>query len=230
LIPVPYLIGKNFNDRTTEDEEGTDSNFDLTYSSNPDTRVYGELLIDDLKSPFRGHFLGFDVGNGGNTPQKLGWVVGATSKAGPDTDLTLEYSYTNATTYTFHTTAAPWTHGVNDWIALPTGPNEREIYGRISQKIGRETTIAVEGRDHWRRDNTYPAPTSSQYGLYLTQTLNQHDAVEINAFEYRQDPFPFQPGQPGYPPDKAPLAPFAFSDPGFRARVNQVDVSFTATY
>ena len=190
-------------------------NFGAAYAVNPDTRFYGQFGIDDLQSP--GH-------QSYRTPRKIAYLVGTTFRPAPGTDVVAEYSFADATTYTSRIPETQWQKGLYNNIGLPAGPNSREVFLRLRQKVGRGLHVALEGRDRRRRDDSFPEPNSRDYAATLEFAPNQKNGFEVTYHDYRQDAFPISPTVPlpgdGFTPANAE------GNYGQNLRIRQLDVSY----
>ncbi len=190
-------------------------NFGAAYAANPNTRFYGQLGIDDLQSPGHQSF---------RTPRKIAYLVGTTFRPAPGTDAVAEYSFADATTYSSRIPQTEWQKGLYNNIGLPAGPNSRELFLRLRQKIGRGLHIALEGRDRRRRDDSFPEPTSRDYAATLEFAPNQKNGFEVTYHDYRQTAFPLSPSVPlvsdGFTPANAE------GNYGQNLRIRQLDVSY----
>jgi hypothetical protein len=228
--PVPFLIFKSFDLDTIDTKYNYNTNLGLSYTANPNTRVYGQLFGDDFKSPLGGHKLfGLSLGNKiSDTPRRIGYLIGGTHQAG-GTAFTLEYAFADPTSNIFKNDNATWERGRADYIGMPNGPNTTELSGRIAQKYGPNLTVAAEYRDRQRHDNSFPAPTSRYFSLSGDYKLSHRETVGATLHEYWQDPFPFQPGDPGYPPPQKYM-PFSQANPGTKMRTHEVDLTYKVTF
>ena len=190
-------------------------NFGAAYAASPDTRVYGQFGIDDLQSP--GH-------QSQRTPRKIAYLVGTTFRPAPGTDAVAEYSFADATTYTSRIVETQWQKGLYNNIGLPAGPNSREVFLRLRQKVGRGLHVALEGRDRRRRDDSFPEPNSRDYAATVEFAPNQKNGFEVTYHDYRQDAFPISPTVPlagdGFTPANAE------GNYGQNLRIRQLDVSY----
>lgn len=161
---------------------------------NGNSRVYGELLVDDIKAPG-------GLGFGNNVPRKIAYLVGyAQSFPKSGTDAVLEYNRTDRATFTDAESELAWFD--NDLPqGSPVGPNGREIFGRIGQKLGPKLDIAVEARDRRRLGNDFPAPNQRAIDVLLGYRLAPSRSLGLRLSDYREEPFTGQsssvPGQFG---------------------------------
>ena len=223
LAPVPFLIGKGLNLKNYDSTSNYNSNFGLSYSANDVLRLYGQFFIDDFKSPFRGNFLGLSLGKGGNTPRKIAYIVGGTVQTPAGTTATVEYTQADPTTYLYQSSNAEYTAGGFDFLGLPSGANERELSGRLSQKFG-AFTLGVEGRDRRRNSNSFPAPSAKDFAASASYRFDARQSFGVTYHDYRQNPYLYYPGTPGYPTKNA--TPPELGDQGQLLRIKQVDVSY----
>ncbi len=161
---------------------------------NGNSRVYGEFLLDDIKAP-----KGLGLGN--NTPRKLAYLVGyAQVFPRSGTDAVLEYNRTDRATFTDAESELAWFD--NDLPqGSPVGPNGREVFGRIGQKLGPKLDIAVEARDRRRVANDFPAPNQRAIDVLVGYRLAPSRSLGLRLSDYREEPFVGQtssvPGQFG---------------------------------
>ncbi len=190
-------------------------NFGAAYAANPNTRFYGQFGIDDLQSPGHQSF---------RTPRKIAYLVGTTFRPAPGTDAVAEYSFADATTYTSRIVETQWQKGLYNNIGLPAGPNSREVFLRVRQKIGRGLHVALEGRDRRRRDDSFPEPTSRDYAATVEFAPNQKNGFEVTYHDYRQTAFPISPTVPlpgdGFTPTNAE------GNYGQNLRIRQLDLAY----
>lgn len=222
LLP-DFYSGKNANlspvipgavIRNLEDYYNAVLNFGLTYQAAPQARVYGQFALDDLRTP--GH-------HSGTTPRKIAYLVGFAAQPLPQTGITAEYLFADPTTYTFHNTMNQWQKGQYDEIGLPAGPNSREVYVRVDQKLTPQLSLALSARDRRRHDDSFPAPTARDLAATASYTLSLRSAVRLIFHDYRQDPFPLAPSVPvgnGFQPSNAE------GDYGQRLRIREMDVAY----
>ncbi len=222
LLP-DFYSGKNANlgpvlpgvaIRNLEDYYNAVLNFGLTYDAGEALRVYGQFAVDDLRSPGR---------SSGITPRKIAYLVGFAAQPSAHTGVTAEYTFADPTTYTFHNTAAQWQKGQYDEIALPSGPNSREIYVRLDQKLTPQLSLALSARDRRRHDDSFPAPTARDLAATASYALNARSGVRLIFHDYRQDPFPLAPSIPvgnGSQPSNEE------GNYGQRLRIRQLDVAY----
>ncbi|BDI32777.1 hypothetical protein CCAX7_48280 [Capsulimonas corticalis] len=192
-------------------------NLGAAYTPSPDDRIYGQFFIDDLRSPF-----------GSTTkvvPRKISYLVGSAFKIPQGPSVTLEYTYADPTTYAFQSDKAIWQNGTHNWMGLPSGPNSSEIYLGVTQKFAGRITATVEGRERRRPHNSFPAPQASAFGARVRYDSTPSSAFIVGYYDYKQNPFPFAPGQPGYPPDTG-LTPVGEGDQGTYVRRREVDLSY----
>jgi hypothetical protein len=227
LAPVPFLIGKGFSLSNFDTTSNYNGNLGLSYSANDVLRLYGQFFIDDAKSPFRGKFLGFSLGSGTDTPRKIAYLVGGTIQTPRGTTATLEYTLADPTTYLFQNSNAESTAGAYDFLGLPTGANERELSGLLSQRFG-SLTLGVEGRDQRRDSNSFPAPSARYYTASASYRVDRRQSVGFAYQYYRQTPYLYYPGTPGYP--TSGFTPVQLGDQGRSLNIKEVDVSYKLAF
>lgn len=227
--PFPFYLYKGMTLSSLDIHSNYNFNLGLNYSSGPNLRVYSQLMVDDIKSPFRGHFVGFDVGEGGATPQKLAYLVGATGETRGGTGLTVEYDAADPTAYAYQNTEAEWQEGNDNYLGLPDGPNSEEAFVRLSQRVTPKLTLALEDRDRWRRDNSFVEPSARDLAAYALLRLDNRNGITASYHQYRQDPFPFTPGAPGYPSGNG-FTPISEGNPGARLRINEFDLGYQLVF
>ena len=130
------------------------------------------------------------------TPRKIAYLVGTTFRPALGTDVVAEYSFADATTYSSRIPDTQWQKGLYNNIGLPAGPNSREVFLRVRQKIARGLHVALEGRDRRRRDDSFPEPTSRDYAATVEFAPNQKNGFEVTYHDYRQNAFPISPTVP----------------------------------
>lgn len=188
-------------------------NLGLNYAWIPQDRVYGQFLIDDLKNP------------GGlpdkNVPRKIGYLLGTAFAPDATTNLVGEYAYADPTTFTHHAPEEQWTNGNFDELGLPSGPNSRDLYGRIDQKLTRRLTLTADITDRMRKSLSFPEPTDREMVGALTYQLERKSWVNISYIDFKEDPFPISPSSASYP---APYnTPISESIQGERIRMHEWD-------
>jgi hypothetical protein len=226
--PLPFLIGKGIDLNSVESESEFMGNLGLDYSANRDLRAYGELLINDIKSPFRGQFAGFDVGNGGNTPQRLAYVVGAAYNSHRGTNASVEYSLADPTTFQDSQPSLAWTQGTYNFLGLPDGPNFKQVDGLISQDVLPKVTLSAELRYRTRFSNSYPAPNAQDADISARYQLDLKNSFSLTFHDYYQDAFPYAAGSPGYPANA--YTPPSEGNPGTNMTVHELDAGYELVF
>jgi hypothetical protein len=158
-----------------------------------DSRLYGELGIDDVKAPF-------GLGAGNNTPQKLGYLVGyAQAFLETGTDAVVELSHEDRATYTDATAPALAWFSSNLVQGYPTGPNGTEIYARVGQRFAKKFTAAVDYDDRRRGVDDLPAPDWQSVDVSVSYRLQTTESVGLSYSDYREDAYngSLPPGNPG---------------------------------
>ena len=197
-----------------EDYYNSVLNAGLTYQADPRLRVYGQFALDDLRSP---------GSHSGLTPRKIAYLVGFAAQPAAATGLVAEYSFADPTIYTFHTTANQWQKGQYNELALPTGPNARDVYVRLDQKLTPQLSLSLSGRDRRRHDDSFPMPNTRDLSAAGTYSLNHRSDVQLIFHDYRQNPFPLDPSVPvgnGFQPSNAEGLY------GERLRIRQLEVAY----
>jgi hypothetical protein len=156
-------------------------NFGLSYEADPDVRVYGQFGIDDLQTPGRRTY---------RTPRKIAYLVGAALRPLPGTGLVAEYTLADPTTYTSRILETQWQKGQYDEIGLPTGPNSREVFVRVSQRVAPGLSLAVQGRNRRRHDDSFPVPNSRDLAATVEFAPDRRSGFELTYHDYRQTAFP----------------------------------------
>jgi hypothetical protein len=190
-------------------------NFGLSYAADPNTRVYGQLGIDDIQTPGRRTY---------RTPRKIAQLFGVAFQPASGTGVVAEYTFADATTYSSRIPDTQWQKGLYDEIGLPSGPNSRELFLRLSQKLARGLTASLQGRDRRRRDDSFPAPTSRDLAATLEFAPDKQNGFSVTYHDYRQQPFPLPssvlaPGD-GFTPANAE------GNYGQSLRIKQLDVAY----
>lgn len=147
------------------------------------SRLYAEIGIDDLNAPFglsRHH---------ANTPRKVGILAGyAQAFPRSGTDAVLEYRRNDRAFYTDAQSELAW-FDRDLPLSSPVGPNGREVFGRLGQKVGQKLNIALEVRDRRRVANDFPAPNLRSVDLLLGYRLGVSRSLGLRLSDYREDPF-----------------------------------------
>jgi hypothetical protein len=134
------------------------------------TQVYGDLVLDDLKTAF----LGF--GQNTQTPRKIGEQIGVHL---PDLDgrgrfgAWIEYTNIDPETYTHESIANSWqAKGLP--LGFPYGPNARVLFGRLDARLSSRVTAALEGTVRRRNDRARPDPDVDMVGGYASYDLSRN--------------------------------------------------------
>ena len=159
-------------------------NLGLSYEAAPSLRVYGQLGIDDLQTPGHRTY---------RTPRKIAQLAGIAFQPLPQTGIVAEYTFADPTTYSSRITRTQWQEGRYDELGLPAGPNSREVFVRLSQRLRPGLTAALQGRDRRRVDDTFPAPNSRDYAASLEFSPDQKNSIALTYHDYRQEAFPIPP-------------------------------------
>jgi hypothetical protein len=200
---------------------GLDSSFNsflnlgLSYEATQSLRVYGQLGIDDLQTP--GH-------QSYRTPRKIAQLAGIAFQPVPQTGLIAEYTFADPTTYSSRSTDTQWQKGQYDELGLPAGPNSREVFVRLSQRLRPGLTVALQGRDRRRVNDNFPAPNSRDYAASVEFSPDHHNSLALTYHDYRQDAFPIpssvlSPGD-GFTPANAE------GNYGTTERIKQLDLDY----
>ena len=227
--PLPFLLAKSINLSSAEADSEFIANLGLQYQPTSDFRTYGQLLVNDIKSPFRGHVIGLSVGTGTNTPQRLAYVLGTSLQTPSGTSATVEYSIADPTTYLDSASDLSWTNGAHDYLGLPDGPDFKQILALVSQKVSAKTTLYVEGRSRKVFSDSYPAPRSQDVAVSAKYQINRTNSFRLTYHDYFQDEYPIAPGSPGYPTGDGFISP-ANSDPGFSTVIHELDAAYTLVF
>ena len=190
-------------------------NFGLSYEATPTVRVYGQLGIDDLQT--FGH-------QSYRTPRKIAQLAGVAFQPLPQTGIVAEYTFADPTTYSSRIVDTQWQKGQYDELGLPTGPNSREFFLRLSQKLRPGLVAALQGRDRRRVDDNFPEPNSRDYSASVEFSPDHHNSIAVTYHDYRQDAFPIpssvlSPGD-GFTPANAE------GDYGVTERIKQLDLDY----
>lgn len=216
-FPVFYVAqgSKIIGLRSIDSKFNAFMNFGLSYSVNPDTRFYGQFGIDDIQSP--GH-------QSYRTPRKIAYLVGTSLQPGPGTNLIAEYSFADPTTYTSRIPETQWQNGSFNEIGLPTGPNGREIFLRLSQRLAPGLTVALQGREKKRHNDSFPVPNSRDLAASLDYALSHHAGLQLTYHDYRQEAFPLDPSIPVPGDGFTPANAEGFY--GQNQRIKELDVAY----
>ncbi len=190
-------------------------NLGFTYAASPDLRVYGQLGIDDIQTP--GH-------QSYRTPRKIAYLAGAAFHPLPQTEVIAEYTFADPTTYSSRIPATQWQKGIYEEIGLPTGPNSREYFLRLSQRLAPRLNVAFEGRDRRRHNDAFPAPNSRDLALSAEYAPDKRNGVEVIFHNYHQDAFPLTPSVPVPGDGFTPANTEGFY--GQNLRIRELDVQY----
>ena len=190
-------------------------NLGLSYAANPDTRVYGQFGVDDIQSP--GH-------QSYRTPRKIVYLIGTALQPLPGTGLIAEYTFADPTTYSSRIPQTQWQEGQYDELGLPTGPNSREVFLRLSQCLTPGLTLALQGRDRKRHNDIFPEPNSRDLAGTLDYAINHTSGLQLTYHDYRQDVFPLAPSVSVPGDGFTPANAEGFY--GQNLRIKQLDVAY----
>lgn len=190
-------------------------NFGVSYEAAPSLRVYGQLGVDDIQSP--GH-------QSYRTPRKIAQIAGVAFQPSPGTGIVAEYTFADPTTYSSRIVGTQWQKGQYDELGLPTGPNSREFFLRLSRRVQPGLTVAVQGRDRKRIDETFPAPDSRDYAASVEFAPSRKSSIVLTYHDYRQQAFPIPSSVPspgdGFTPANAE------GNYGSNQRIKQLDIAY----
>lgn len=190
-------------------------NIGAAYAANPSLRLYGQIGIDDLQTPGRRTY---------RTPRKIAQLAGVAFQPAVGTGVVAEYTFADPTTYSSRNVDTQWQKGQYDQLGLPSGPNSREFFLRLSQKLHPGLTVALQGRDRRRIDNNFPAPSSRDYAASIEFSPSRRSSIGMTYHDYRQDAFPIPPGVPspgdGFTPANAE------GNYGQTQRIKQLDLDY----
>ena len=188
-------------------------NFGASYEATPSLRVYGQLGIDDIQSP--GH-------QSYRTPRKIAQLAGVAFQPSPGTGIVAEYTFADPTTYSSRIVDTQWQKGQYDELGLPTGPNSREFFVRLSQRVQPGLTVSLQGRDRKRVDETFPVPNSRDYAASVEFAPSRKSNIALTYHDYRQQAFPIPSNVPspgdGFTPANAE------GNYGQNSRIKQLDL------
>ena len=190
-------------------------NFGVSYEATPSLRVYGQLGVDDIQSP--GH-------QSYRTPRKIAQIAGVAFQPSPGTGIVAEYTFADPTTYSSRIVETQWQKGLYDELGLPTGPNSREFFLRLSRRLRPGLTVSVQGRDRKRIDETFPVPNSRDYAASVEFVPSRKSSIVLTYHDYRQQAFPIpssilSPGD-GFTPANAE------GNYGSNQRIKQLDIAY----
>ena len=190
-------------------------NFGVSYEAAPSLRVYGQLGVDDIQSP--GH-------QSYRTPRKIAQIAGVAFQPSPGTGIVAEYTFADPTTYSSRIVGTQWQKGQYDELGLPTGPNSREFFLRLSRRVQPGLTVAVQGRDRKRIDETFPAPDSRDYAASVEFAPSRKSSIVLTYHDYRQQAFPIPSSVPspgdGFTPANAE------GNYGSNQRIKQLNIAY----
>ena len=146
------------------------------------SRVYGQIVIDDIESPST-------ISLGNKVPRKIGYLLGY-GQVFPTsgTDVVLEYAHIDRATYTDQFAELAWFDGDLPQ-GSPVGPNGREVYARVGQRLTPKLDLSAAFRDRRRVANDFPAPTSRSLDLGLAYHLSAAQSVGLQYSDYREDAY-----------------------------------------
>ncbi len=227
--PIPFDIGQGLH-LGKQYKFNYQLDFGTAYTPSPTTRFYGEFFVNDIKSPFTsGHILGFSLGQHNFVLRKVAYIAGFHTEAKTGTALTVEYDRADPFTESYRNTNAVWEHGQYDWIGLPDGPDSKEFFARIDQRLSKPISLALQYRDRKPDDNSFISPTAQDFEATGAYHFNNADTVGVSYHNYRQDPYAFavsgesSPVQGQYAP---PIEGFV----GSKLRANEVDFGYSHVF
>ncbi len=190
-------------------------NFGASYEVSESLRVYGQLGIDDIQTPGKQSY---------RTPRKIAQLAGIAFQPAPGTGIVAEYTFADPTTYSSRITDTQWQKGQYDELGLPSGPNSREFFVRVSRRLHPGLTVSLQGRDRKRVDETFPAPNSRDYAASVEFAPSRKSSIALTYHDYRQEVFPIpssilSPGD-GFTPANAE------GNYGQNTRIKQLDVAY----
>lgn len=146
------------------------------------SRVYGQIVIDDIESPST-------ISLGNKVPRKIGYLLGY-GQVFPTsgTDVVLEYAHMDRATYTDQFAELAWFDGDLPQ-GHPVGPNGREVFVRVGQRLTPKFDLSAEFRDRRRVASDFPAPTSRSLDLGLAYHLSTAQSVGLRYSDYREDAY-----------------------------------------
>ncbi len=227
--PLPFHIGqdisiKAFGDNSHQEQNNQQVDTTLTFSPSTTARVYGQFFIDDIRDPINLNITQSAAEEkNGFIERKIAYLVGAHDEVGHGTGLSAEYSTADPFTYSYRNNDGIWQHGNKDWIGFPEGPNFKQFYARIDQRLGKPLTLGLEYRDRWRWHDNFPAPESRTLQADGNYALGNANSVGLVYTYYRQNAFPFNPATfVG-----GPYASSSEGDYGRRVRVSEIQFGFS---
>ena len=152
---------------------------------NDNSRIYGQFFIDDIKAP-KG------LGQKGLTPRKIGYMLGIAQRfTATGTQAVVEFAHMDRETYTKPLTEqAPLAWFANDLpIGHPIGPNGKELFVRLSQRLSPKLDVAAEFLDRQRVTQDFPAPVIKYLDLKLAYAASATSSVGLNIGEYHEDAY-----------------------------------------
>jgi hypothetical protein len=228
LTPFPFEVkSSNFSHvlpgvhiQSNDPESKYFIDFGATYSPLTTARFYGQFQIDDMKSP---------LGSPNKVvPRKIGYILGTALKPARGTNLVFEYAYADPTAYTYHTNQSEWTNGTLDYLGLPSGPNSRDYYARVDQKITDRLTVTVDYTVRDRKSDSFPEPDASHTEASTTYSLGRATWGGLAYQYFHEDPFPIAPDSPAYPiPFQTPVDE---GNQGVYARVQEWDITYGPSF
>ena len=206
VFPIPFKINT---DRTgflrgLFGRRSKDLDFDFnyfntvsgTYRVDDRTRLFGQFMADDYSSV---------RGRGG--ARKIGYLVGGAFGKGA-TDLALEFSHADATTFTFKTDGLQWQRE-GYYIGQPAGSNSNEVFARVQHALRPNLLLHAQGRKRMRSTSSlFPVPTAETGEFGALYRFDPRQSVTAAFRYYGQERYnnalptatsdtPANPAQPG---------------------------------
>lgn len=195
LVMPFYLYQHIFNEK--DEEFNALYAADLSYRTGNGSRIYGELLIDDITAPrIFGHRF--------ERPRKIGYTLGfyVPNVFGGDRMSTLraEYIYVDRLTYeATRPTIAPelaYTHD-GSIVGHPIGPNAKALYLRGEQSLSDKLSLIAEYLDQRQTDPGAPERGRSKFlSLMAAYDIATDKSIALRVMPYEIVP-PGGPAQDG---------------------------------
>ena len=190
VLVLPYYAYQQFYYTHQSEPANYNYNFNLGVTIRPEgpeglSRAYGQFFIDDIQAP-KG------IGQGNKIPRKIGYLLGlARTFPQTGTDAVIEYAYTDRETYAKpldYEAPLAWFNGDLPQ-GYPIGPNGKELFLRLGQRLGSRLDFSLEARDRKRARDNFPAPTDRGLDLGLAYHLSSSRSLGLRFSQYHEDPF-----------------------------------------
>lgn len=156
---------------------------------NGNARVYGQLLLDDIKAPGSASKTGQT-----NIRRKIGYLLGyAQLLPASGTDIVLEYAHAdrgalaNSPNSFGHRELAFFDSGLPQ--GHPVGTNSSELFVRVGQKLAPRLQFSLEAYDRRRDADDFPSPNARAFDVGFAYRLSASNAVTLRYADYKESAF-----------------------------------------